>query len=517
MLSALIFIPLTIAAIIGLVPSRFTASWLRSAMLLLGSILFVLTLAIAWQFDLTRPGFQFVEHHAWLELLGVSYSLGVDGLSLPLLVLNGFLTLVAIGCTSSSLDRPRFYYSMMLLLNAGVVGAFVAQDLILFFLFYELELIPLYFLIAIWGGAQRSYAATKFLLYTAISGVAILASFLGVVWLTDAPDFSYTLGFGSSLTIGTQIILLVTLLFGLAIKIPIFPFHTWLPDAHVEASTPVSVLLAGVLLKLGTYGLLRFGVGMFPAAWLEIAPWLATLAAVSALYGAFAAISQQDMKKMVAYSSIAHMGYILLAAASGTELGLLGAEAQMIAHGLISSLLFLLVGIVAKKTGTRDLNVLRGLLNPERGLPIVGSLIILGVMASSGLPGMMGFIAEFMVFRGSFLTYPVQTLACIVGTGLTAVYFLLMINRVFFGRLPDRFANLPPVQWFETFPAFVIAGLLIVYGLQPSLFLDWSKAQIATIVPSVSLQNNRTDYTRLHDAVNIAPLPLVHPVTPPLS
>ncbi|MGD1901308.1 MAG: NADH-quinone oxidoreductase subunit M [Geitlerinemataceae cyanobacterium] len=485
MLSALIFIPLLLAVAVGLVPERVTARGLRVAMLVASSVLFALALAVAWQFDAASGAMQLVERRPWLELLGVSYSLGVDGLSLPLLVLNGFLTLVAIGCTSPTLERPRLYYCMLWLLNAGVVGAFVAQDLILFFLFYELELIPLYFLIAIWGGARRSYAATKFLLYTAISGVAILSAFLGVVWLSGAPDFSYSVGLGSSLAIEPQIVLLATLLFGLAIKIPIVPLHTWLPDAHVEASTPVSVLLAGVLLKLGTYGLLRFGIGLFPEAWLEIAPVLATLAAISALYGAFAAIAQQDMKKMVAYSSIAHMGYILLAAAAGTELGILAAIAQMVAHGLISALLFLLVGIVAKKTGTRDLNVLRGLLNPQRGLPIVGSLIVLGVMASSGLPGLMGFVAEFMVFRGSFSVYPLQTLACIVGTGLTAVYFLLMINRVFFGRLPDRFGNLPPVQWHETISSMAIASLLVVYGLMPSLFLDWSQAQISTLVPRV--------------------------------
>jgi len=485
MLTALILIPITTAALIGLVPAAVTARQLRSAMLVLTTILFGLTVVISSQFDFSNGGFQWVEHHAWLELLGVSYSLAVDGLSLPLLVLNAFLNILAIACTADDLPRPRFYYSMILLLYAGVVGAFVAQDLILFFLFYELELIPLYFLIAIWGGANRSYAATKFLLYTALSGIALLGSFLGVVWLSGASDFTYQLGLGSVLPHQTQLVLLGALLVGLAIKIPIFPFHTWLPDAHVEASTPVSVLLAGVLLKLGTYGLLRFGVGLFPQAWLELAPLLAGWAAVSVMYGALAAISQQDMKKMVAYSSIAHMGYILLAAAAGTHLGLLGSVAQMVSHGLISAMLFLLVGVVAKKTGTRDLSVLRGLLNPERGLPIIGSLMIVGVMASSGLPGMLGFIAEFMVFRGSFLIYPIPTLVCMVGTGLTAVYFLLMINRVFFGRLPDRFDDLPPVSWVDRLPATSIALLLVVLGIQPAWLLNWSEAQTATLIPGL--------------------------------
>ncbi|MGH2415558.1 MAG: NADH-quinone oxidoreductase subunit M, partial [Microcystaceae cyanobacterium] len=285
-----------------------------------------------------------------------------------------------------------------------------------------------------------------------------------------------------TLSVGTQLLLLAPLLVGLAIKIPIFPFHTWLPDAHVEASTPISVLLAGVLLKLGTYGLLRFGVGLFLEGWVALAPWLATLAAISALYGASCAIAQKDMKKVVAYSSIAHMAYILLAAAATTRLSIVASILQMVSHGLISALLFLLVGMVYKKTGSRDVNFLRGLLNPERGLPIVGSLMILGVMASAGIPGMVGFIAEFLVFRGSFPLFPLQTLLCLIGTGLTAVYFLLMINRVFFGRLTPELSQLPRVLWSERLPAFVLSGLIFILGIQPNWMIRWSEPQAAVLL-----------------------------------
>jgi NAD(P)H-quinone oxidoreductase subunit 4 len=257
----------------------------------------------------------------------------------------------------------------------------------------------------------------------------------------------------------------------------------------VEASTPISVLLAGVLLKLGTYGLLRFCVGMLPEAWSTAAPILAGWAAVSVLYGALTAISQQDMKKMVAYSSIAHMGYILLAAAAGTHLSLLAAVAQSVSHGLISAMLFLLVGVVGKKTGTRDIEQLRGLLNPERGLPIIGSLTIVGVMASAGIPGMVGFVAEFMVFRGSFLVFPIPTLLCLVGTGLTAVYFLLMVNRVFFGRLSDIVTNLPPVEWGDRLPALVLTVLLVIFGLQPNWLVRWSDTDAAQLVPPAVVQS----------------------------
>jgi NAD(P)H-quinone oxidoreductase subunit 4 len=271
-------------------------------------------------------------------------------------------------------------------------------------------------------------------------------------------------------------------LLGLFIKIPIFPFHTWLPDAHVEASTPISVLLAGVLLKLGTYGLLRFGVGLFLDAWVIVAPWMAILAAISALYGACCAIAQKDMKKVVAYSSIAHMAYILLAAAATTRLSITAAVFQMVSHGLISALLFLLVGIVYKETGTRYVDSLKGLLNPQRGLPLTGSLMILGVMASAGIPGMVGFISEFLVFRGTFPIFPLATLLCLVGTGLTAVYFLLVINRVFFGRLSPELAKLPKVPAIEHLPTFALILLIFAFGIQPNWVVHWSEVQAATLL-----------------------------------
>lgn len=440
-----------------------------------GSIALALTIALATQFDALSIGMQFQENIPWLDSLGLTYRLGVDGLSFPLLALSNFLTLVAIYCTDITVQRPKFYYALILVLNMGVTGAFLSQNLLLFFLFYELELIPLYLLIGIWGGAKRGYAATKFLIYTAFSGVLILAAFLGLTWLGGSNSFEFDPLLSQTLPLTAQIVLLGAILIGFGIKVPLFPLHTWLPDAHVEASTPISVLLAGVLLKLGTYGLIRFGLQLFPEAWAVLSPWLATWAVVSVLFGAFTAIAQTDMKKMVAYSSIAHMGYILLAAAAATPLSLLGTVFQMVSHGLISAMLFALVGVVYKKTGTRDITVLQGLLNPERGLPIIGSLMVVGVMASAGIPGMVGFISEFLIFRGSFPVFPVQTLLSMVGTGLTAVYFLLLVNRTFFGRLPDQFANLPQVPWSERAPGFVLAVLIVILGLQPGWVVRWTE------------------------------------------
>lgn len=495
MLSALIVLPLFGAALIGFWPGEISGKLSHRVALLFAMIILLWTVLLAIKFNPGEVHQQFGEFIPWIDSLGLTYNLGIDGLSLPLLVLNALLTCIAIYSSNDIIQRPRFYYSLILLLTAGVTGAFLAQDLLLFFLFYELELIPLYLLIAIWGGARRGYAATKFLIYTAVSGILILASFLGMVWLSGSSSFALASLNTTTLSLTTQLLLLAGILVGFGIKIPLVPFHTWLPDAHVEASTPISVLLAGVLLKLGTYGLLRFGMNLLPSGWTYIAPWLASWAVVSVLFGSSCAIAQTDMKKMVAYSSIGHMGYILLAAAAATPLSILGAVMQMISHGLISALLFLLVGVVYQKAGSRDLNVIRGLFNPERGLPVIGSLMVLGVMASAGVPGMVGFIAEFIVFRGSFAVFPVQTLVSMIGTGLTAVYFLILMNRAFFGRLSAQVTNLPRVFWSDRLPAVILAVLIVIFGIQPTWLVRWTEPTVKAmlnnekVVATVSLDH----------------------------
>ncbi|MDX2100226.1 MAG: NADH-quinone oxidoreductase subunit M [Leptolyngbyaceae cyanobacterium bins.59] len=512
MLSSLIWTPILGAVLIAFWPGL-SAS--RSRWVAIGVTVAALiwSLLLGSQFDVSSVSLQFLEDLPWIESLGLSYQLSLDGISLPLIVLNALLTAIALWSSDSDIQRPRFYYSLLLLLNAGVAGAFLAQNLLLFFLFYELELVPLYFLIAIWGGARRGYAATKFLIYTAVSGVLILAAFLGLTWLSGSSDFIYNPLASQALSLGQQFILLGMLLVGFGIKIPLFPFHTWLPDAHVEASTPVSVLLAGVLLKLGAYGLLKFGLGLFPDAWAVLAPGLAAWAVVSVLYGSFTAIAQKDMKKMVAYSSIGHMGYVLLACAAATPLSILGTVFQMISHGLISALLFLLVGVVYKKTGTRDLDLLSGLLNPERGMPVIGSLMVLGVMASAGIPGMVGFISEFLIFRGSFPVFPTQTLLSMVGTGLTAVYFLLMVNRVFFGRLSKQAEDLPPVVWNDRLPSVVLASLIVAFGLQPSWLTYWTETTTTALLPHPAAAVVGTVQLSPHESVTLSS-PLVSPRLP---
>jgi NAD(P)H-quinone oxidoreductase subunit 4 len=486
MLDSLVWLPVLGAMIISVLPEITEVKNIRNIALSFAGASLIVTLIIFLQFDPSLAESQFVRNIPWISFIGLNYHLGIDGLSLPLIFLNSLLTLVAIFSSNKALIRPKFYYALILLLSAGAAGAFLAKDLLLFFLFYEIEVVPLYFLIAIWGGARRGYAAMKFLLYTFASGILVLASFLGLVWLTGERTFDYETLRHHGLPLATQLWLIAPLLVGVFIKIPIFPFHTWLPDAHVEASTPISVLLAGVLLKLGTYALLRFGMGLFLDAWTFLAPWMAILAAISALYGACCAIAQKDMKKVVAYSSIAHMAYILLAAAAATNLSVTAAIFQMVSHGLISALLFLLVGIVYKETGTRDVDSLRGLLNPQRGLPLTGSLMILGVMASSGIPGMVGFISEFLVFRGTFPLFPIQTLFCLVGTGLTAVYFLLVINRVFFGRLDESMSKLARVPLLEHLPTLALTASIFAFGIQPSWVIYWTEAQASSLLVGVA-------------------------------
>ena len=482
LLSLLLLIPLLGALLITLIPGDRTSTFFRSftAVVLIAQC--VASAALLIPFNPADSGLQLIEHVAWLPSIGLDYALAVDGLSMPLVLMNGVLCLVAALASRKIENRPRIYFALLLVISGAVNGAFLAQNLLLFFLFYELELIPLWMLIAIWGGTNRAYASTKFLIVTAVSGMLILGAFLGLALLSGSVDFSLNPVLPGALPITTQLLLMGALLIGFGIKIPLFPFHTWLPDAHTEASTPVSVLLAGVLLKLGTYGLLRFCLGLFPEAWQLAAPWLAAWAAVSVLYGSLAAIAQTDMKKMVAYSSVGHMGYVLLAAAAATPLGLIGALFQMVSHGLISAILFLVVGVVYDRTGTRDLNILRGLLNPQRGLPLSGTLMIIGVMASAGIPGMAGFISEFLIFRGSLGPFPVSTLMSMVGSGLTAVYFLLLVNRAFFGRLAIAAGQDPtprvllPVPLAQQMPAILLSLGVLVLGLVPHLLVGLSEA-----------------------------------------
>lgn len=487
MLSALIWLPVLGAAVVGFLPGIKTPSQARFLALAFASAIVGWTIWLLAQFNLGNPGMQFSEFLPWLEPLKLNYQLGVDGLSLPMIALGSLLTWLVIFSGNDKLSRPRLFYALILLVNGAIAGGFLAQNLLLFFLFYEVVLIPFYLLIAVWGGEKREYAAMKFLLYTAISGFLILGAFLAVAWLSKTPTFDYESIARSTqeLPLNTQLILLTAVLLGFSIKIPLVPLHTWLPDAYTEASPEVAILLGGILAKLGTYGLVRFGLEMFPEAWTTAAPGLAIIGAVSAVYGALSAIAQKDIKRMVAYSSIGHMGYILLACAAATPLSLVGAVSQMFAHGLILAILFHLVGIIEAKVGTRDLDLLNGLMSPVRGLPLTSALLVLGGMAIAVIPGLVGFVAEYLVLQGSFSAFPLPTLICVICSGLTAVYFVILINRTCFGRLENKAAYYPKVQWQERTPGLILAALILFLGIQPTWLVRWSETTTNAIIATL--------------------------------
>ncbi|MGK7902875.1 MAG: NADH-quinone oxidoreductase subunit M [Hormoscilla sp.] len=479
MLTPLLLIPLLGAIAIVLYPKP-QASRAIATIFSLAS--FGWTVYLLSQFDLSQGGFQFTEFHSWVEPIGLNYSLGVDGISLPLLVLNSLLTVIALYTSGDRRSRFRFHDSLILLINGGIAGVLIAQNLLLFIIFYELELIPFYLMIAIWGGEKRGYASTKFLLYTAVSGLLVIAGFLGIAFSGESPTFEFGAIDLQNLDLIPQLLLLTALLIGFGIKTPLVPLHTWMPDTYVEASPGTTILLGGIFAKLGTYGILRFGLQLFPVTWQLVAPGLAIIGTVSVIYGAMNAIAQRDIKRMVAYSSIGHMGYILVAAAAGTELSVLGAIAQMITHGLILALLFFLVGTVELTTGTRDLDILNGLMNPIRGLPLTSALLILAGMASAGIPGLVGFAAEFIVFQGSFATFPIPTLLCILSSGLTAVYFVILINRTCFGRLDNARAYYTRVTLNEQWPALVMTAIILFLGVQPNWLLRWMEPTATSLV-----------------------------------
>ena len=474
MLNLTLILPLLGIIIIGILPIKSKPKQTKNIALVISVLTLVISLFIASQFDYYSTQLQLETYFSWLPALGLNYTVAIDGLSLPLVILNCLLVTLAIYSTTSNNDeaktltKPKLYYILILILGICVNGALISQNLLLFFLFYEIKLVPIYLLISIWGGEKGGNSATKYLLYTAFSGIFVLTGFLGLVWLSHSSDFDYQNIQTNVLPIAKQTLLLVTLIIGFTIKIPLIPLHTWLPDAYTESSTPVSMLLGGIVSKLGTYGLIRFGLGLFPDIWDDVAPYLALTAVVSAIYASLIAISQTDIKKMIAYASIAHISFVVLATSANTSLSITGAICQMFAHGLIVALLFYLAGIIENITKTREISKLHGLMNPYRGLPFVGGLMITAVMASAGIPGMVGFIGEFLSFQGSFTVFPVYTLISLIATGLTAVYFIILVNRVFFGRIDNQTGYLAKVKLTERIPALVLTSLIIFLGINPT-------------------------------------------------
>ena len=437
---------------------------------------------------------------SWLPQLGLALDLGLDGVSLPLVLLASALTAMAVMATPASQERPRFYFSLLLATNLGLVGAFLARNALLFVFAYELILIPTTLLVASFGGAKRAGAAVRFLTYGAASGLTLLAAVLAFVWLQPGAGVGSITGSGQgalsfayadlaqhALSPENQrwVMALVLLAFGL--KLPVVPLHGWQPATYSQAPTPVAMLLSGAVSKLGAYGLLRFGLELLPDTWAAWSPWIAAVGAISAIYGALNAIAQLDMRRLVAYSSLGHMGMLVLALAAATPLSLQGVVAQMLAHGLIIALLFCVVGMIEAKTGTSSITELSGLLNPQRGLPFTLGLMFLGLMAAAGVPGLAGFVAELLVFEGSWTAFPLPTLVCLVASGLTAVYAVRLFNRVGFGRLDNARADWTSTTWSERLPAMVLAAAVLIAGVWPQALTGLSESTTAGLAIRTAL------------------------------
>lgn len=430
------------------------------------------------------------EKMAWLPSLGISYAVGADGLSLTLVILTTFLMLMAVIASFSSITkRLKLYYSLLFILSTALIGVFTARDAFLFFLFYELELIPMYLLIAIWGGANRQYAATKFVLYTLFGSVFILAGILGAYWaLSQHHINSQEIFLFDNLKetlphvgLAAQLAIFIPLFVGFAVKLPVVPFHTWLPDAHVEAPTPVSMLLAGILLKMGGYGMIRLCYDWLPGAAVAAGPWIGLLAVINIVYTAGIALVQKDLKKLIAYSSVSHMGFVLLGLIALNPAGFNGAVFVMFAHGIVSAALFMCVGVVYLRTHTRQIAEMGGLATP---MPAVFFFFLFTCMASLGLPFLISFASETMVFYGAFTSQAFQWVGHLLGAGITwnmqivtiisalgvvigAAYLLWMMKRVFFGPVSERWAGLHDITFSEVIVLTSLSVLVVVYGFQP--------------------------------------------------
>ncbi|BAY19441.1 NAD(P)H-quinone oxidoreductase subunit D [Anabaenopsis circularis NIES-21] len=436
-LTTIIMLPLVASILIPVLPDK-DGKLVRWYALGVAIADFILMCYAFWQhYDANNATFQLVEKYAWLPQLGLSWAVSVDGISAPLVLLAGLVTTLSIFAAWQVNLKPRLFYFLMLLLYSAQIGVFVAQDLLLFFIMWELELVPVYLLVSIWGGQKRRYAATKFLLYTAAASIFILIAGLGMALYGDNTTFDIVELGAKNYPLALELWLYAGLLIAFGVKLAIFPLHTWLPDAHGEASAPVSMLLAGVLLKMGGYGLIRLNLELLSDAHVYFAPLLATLGVINIIYGALNSFAQTNMKRRLAYSSISHMGFVLLGIASFTDVGVSGAMLQMLSHGLIAAVLFFLAGVTYDRTHTMAMASMGGI---GQVMPKVFALFTAGAMASLALPGMSGFVSELQVFVGittsdiyssTFCT--VMVFLAAVGVILTPIYLLSMLRQVFYG------------------------------------------------------------------------------------
>jgi len=478
-LTLIIFIPLLGAVITFALGNNIRLA--KIIALIFSAIPLILAASLLAEFNMDIGTYQFTENHTWIESLGISYTVGVDGIGMLMVLLTALLCFLAILFSWDVEKRTHEYMGLMLVLEVGVLGVFCALDYFLFYIFWEVVLIPMFFLIGIWGGPRREYAAIKFFIYTHVASLAMLLGIMALYFeakpvletMIGHPSFGFQDIAMVSGNFGTafQIAVFGALFFGFGVKMPVVPFHTWLPDAHVEAPTAGSVLLAGLLLKMGSYGLVRIALPTLPEGADAFVPVMLAIAVLSILYGAFASLAQRDLKKMVAFSSISHMGIVLLGFATLGEVGIAAGVFQMFAHGLITAVLFMMCGVIQHKAGTREIPLLGGL-TPK--MPAAATFMTIGFMASLGLPGMVGFVAEFSVFTATFDTFGWILIIPIASVAITAGYYLWALQRTMFGDLTDRIdtSRLHDVSWYEAVPLAILCVLIVLFGIIPGVVMD---------------------------------------------
>lgn len=478
LLRTLLLLPALGALAVAIVPGR-RPGWARGVALLASGLALAMALYLVSGFDPGRPDVQFFETHAWNPRLGSAFSLGVDGFSLPLVVLATVLTLVAVLASASIRERAKGYYLLLLLLESAMLGVFVARDWSLFYVFWELTLIPLFFLIDRYGGRERHRAALNFVLYTMGGSMFMLVALL--VLYDASPGHSFDMVAiargGAGLAVTVQTWLFLGLLIGFGVKMPVFPLHGWLPLAHVQAPSPVSILLSGILLKMGSYGLIR-AAETLPAAVQTLQPMLATLALFSLVYGGVLAWKQRDLKKMVAYSSVSHMGVVLLGIAALNGAGLSGAVMQMVAHGLVAGALFLLIGLLYERTHTRDIADYASLI---RVMPRFAFFTVLAFVAAVGLPGTAGFIAELHVLIGGFERFGAWVAVLSLGVLISAAYAIRTIARLFTGPVRPEMRQVPDLNRTELAAAAVLAAGIVLLGIFPAPALERMAASVGQL------------------------------------
>jgi len=416
---------------------------------------------------------QFYESYQWIPSLGVSYTVGIDGISLPLLLITPLLTFLSILFSWDVTTRPREYFGLMLIMQVGITGVFVLLDYFVFYIFWEIVLIPMYFLIGIWGGPNKDYAAIKFFIYTHVASLVMLLAIMAIYFRAGANTFSMielghiAPGFATTF----QIIAFGAFLFGFGVKMPMVPFHTWLPDAHVEAPTAGSVLLAGLLLKMGGYGLIRVAIPTLPEGASAFSPLMAVIGIVSILYAAIVCLAQRDLKKMVAYSSVSHMGFVMVGFATLGPVGMIAGVFQMFAHGLVTAVLFMSCGVVQHHCGTRIIQSLGGI---SQKMPKLATLMTAGFLASLGLPGLVSFPAEFMIFYSIFQSWGLWILVPIASVAITAGYYLWALQRSMFGPLTTRIdtTEIHDANWYEAVPMAILVALISLFGIFPSIMMS---------------------------------------------